>query len=137
MKKNILKILSFFKPIIVWIFEIESFVSKKWVSSAHKRLFYATWGIPKNPEFFDHNIDLFHNWEKTRMSFWLERGVFSSLALKRNGVVLELACGDGFNAKNFYSGLANKIIACDFERKQYQLQREKINLQIWNLSSLI
>jgi cyclopropane fatty-acyl-phospholipid synthase-like methyltransferase len=30
---------------------------------------------------------------------------------------LDLCCGDGFYARNFYSILANKIIACDFDKK--------------------
>lgn len=125
MKKNMLKLLSFLKPSVVWIFELESFFAKKWASSAHKRLYYASWGIPTNPEFFDHSIDLFYNWEKTKMAFWLERGVFSSLALKRGGAVLELACGDGFNARNFYSGLVKNIIACDFDKNAISTAKRK------------
>lgn len=116
MKKIIIKIIMFFKPVFVFLFEIESFVARKWVSSAHKRLFFATWRIPYNPEFFDHHIDLYYQWQKNRSSFWVERGVFSSLALKRGGQLLELACGDGFNAKNFYSGLVEKVVACDFDK---------------------
>lgn len=125
MKKLILKILKPFKPIIVFIFEAESFVAKKWAASAHQRLFYANWGIPRNPEFFDHQIDLFYQWQKTRAAFWLERGVFGSLALKRGGDVLELACGDGFNSCNFYSGLVNSIVACDFDKKAIALAKRK------------
>ncbi len=56
--KIVRKLLTPLKPIFVFLFETEAFVSRKWASAAHKRLFYATWGIPKNPEFFDHNIDL-------------------------------------------------------------------------------
>lgn len=32
------------------------------------------------------------------------------------GGVLELACGDGFNARNFYSLKSKNIIACDFDK---------------------
>lgn len=125
MKKFILAILGFLKPIIVFVFEVESFVAKKWAAGAHKRLFYASWGIPNNPEFFDHQIDLFYLWQNSRMAFWLERGVFGSLALKRNGSMLELACGDGFNARNFYSGLVNTIVACDFDKKAIATAKRK------------
>jgi SAM-dependent methyltransferase len=45
---------------------------------------------------------------------WLERGVFGALALK-GGDVLELACGDGFNARNFYSLRSRRVISCDFD----------------------
>ncbi len=111
----------------MFILELESLIAKKWVASAHKRLFYASWGIPQNPEFFDHSIDLFYHWQKSRISFWLERGVFGSLALKRDGDVLELACGDGFNACNFYSGLVNSIVACDFDKNAINIAKRKNN----------
>jgi SAM-dependent methyltransferase len=72
------------------------------------------WGIPPQPEHFDHHIDLFYQWLATRNSLWLERGVFGSLVL-RGGDLLELACGDGFNARNFYSLRSRRIVACDFD----------------------
>jgi SAM-dependent methyltransferase len=125
MKKIIIKCLKFFKPVIVFIFEVESAISRKWVAAAHKRLFKASWVIPDNPEFFDHSIDLFYHWQKSRAAFWLERGVFGSVALKRGGDVLELACGDGFNAKNFYSGLVKNIIACDFDKNAIATAKRK------------
>ena len=125
MKRAILNGLSLFKPILMFLFEIESSIAKKWVSSAHKRLMFVSWAIPKNPEYFDHQIDLFYQWQKNRISFWLERGVFGSVALKRKGDVLELACGDGFNARNFYSGLASKVLACDFDKSAISLAKRK------------
>lgn len=120
-----LKVLGYFKPLIVAIFELESSLSRKWASSAHQRLYCASWGIPKNPEFFDHHIDLFYQWQKKRMSFWVERGVFGTLALKRSGEVLELACGDGFNTCNFYSGLVKNVVACDFDENAISTARRK------------
>ena len=44
----------------------------------------------------------------------VERGVFGSLAL-HGGNVLELCCGDGFNAKHFYSLRSRQVLACDFD----------------------
>jgi SAM-dependent methyltransferase len=125
MKKTVIKILKPFKPLLVFIFEIESFLAKKWVAAAHRRLFQVTWAIPKNPEFFDHQIDLFYLWQKVRTSFWLERGVFSNLALKKGGKMLELSCGDGFNARNFYSDKCESIIACDFDKKALSTANRK------------
>ncbi len=104
------------KKIILTLCELECYLSSQWASNAHKRLLFAQWMIPPNPEFFDHNIDLFFQWRKNRMPFWLERGVFGCLAINNGDNVLELACGDGFNARNFYSIRANKIIACDFDQ---------------------
>ena len=72
------------------------------------------WHIPPQPENFDHHIDLFYQWRTTRNHQWTERGVFSALCLK-GGKVLELCCGDGFNARNFYSLTSTSVIACDFD----------------------
>ena len=35
----------------------------------------------------------------------------------KGGDVLELACGDGFNARNFYSLRSRRIVACDFDQR--------------------
>lgn len=129
MKTLILKIigktLRSLKPLIVFLFEFESFLAKKWSSGAHKRLFWATWGISKNPEFFDHHIDLYYQWPKSKAPWWLERGIFGSLALRKDCDLLELACGDGFNAKNFYSYTAKSVIACDFDKSAIATAKRK------------
>ncbi|MFN3532152.1 MAG: class I SAM-dependent methyltransferase, partial [Candidatus Brocadia sp.] len=59
-----------------------------------------------------------------RNSLWLERGIFGSLVLQ-GGDVLELACGDGFNARNFYSLRSRRVIACDFDPKAIDTARRK------------
>ncbi len=41
--------------------------------------------------------------------------MFSGLALKAGGRVLELACGDGFAARNFFSIRCREVVACDFD----------------------
>lgn len=47
------------------------------------------------------------------------------LALKMfdEPVVVELCCGDGFNASHFYSYSAKKVYACDFDGKSIKLAR--------------
>jgi len=100
------------EPIARW----ESRLAARWVSSAHARLLAVQWGLKPWPEHFDHRIDLFHQWIRTRNPTWVERGVFSLLALK-GGPVLELSCGDGFNARNFYSLRAASVIACDIDSR--------------------
>jgi SAM-dependent methyltransferase len=102
------------KRIAEFVFETEAAIAKAWVSAAHWRLFLAQWGLKPSPEWFDHSIDLYHQWPKTNNSLWLERGVFGSLALAGERV-LELSCGDGFNAKNFYSHRSKEVVACDFD----------------------
>ena len=46
--------------------ELESEFAKKWASAAHKRLFAAQWFIPNHPEWFDHSIDLYFQWQDTQ-----------------------------------------------------------------------
>ena len=104
------------KPILLKLVEFECWISTKWVSSAHKRLMRVQWNIGENPEFFDHTIDLYYQWKNRRTPFWVERGVFGTLALLKNGRVLEIACGDGFNTRHFYSAKAMNIVACDFDK---------------------
>lgn len=108
----------------VSLFQAEAFVSGRWASTAHRRLRHAQWFISPSPEFFDHHIDLFYWWLQSRNSLWVERGAFGSLAL-RGGDVLELACGDGFNARNFYSLRSKKVIACDFDPTAIATARRK------------
>jgi len=84
----------------------------------------AHWSLEPAPEWFDHHIDLFYQFRAHRNSIWVERGVFGSLALK-GGNVLELACGDGFNAANFYSGRSRSVVACDFDESAIATARRK------------
>jgi SAM-dependent methyltransferase len=119
------KISTLLKPVFVNIFEIETSIVKYFVVKAYKKLFWATWSLSGNPEFFDHHIDLFYQWQKSRNSLWLERGVFGSLALMRRGKVLELACGDGFNSRNFYSYIADSVLAVDFDKGAIKTAKKK------------
>ncbi len=107
-----------------WMFEREAALAAGWASAAHRRLLMAQWGLPPAPEHFDHRIDLFHQWLKTRNPLWLERGVFSLLALK-GGDVLELSCGDGFNTRNFYSLRSSRVVGCDIDPAAIATARRK------------
>ena len=89
---------------------------RKLVRSTHHLQFLVEWAVD-NPEYFDHNIDMYSSWYKTRESFPIERGVFSSLAMTANGNVLDLCCGDGFNSYHFYSLRAKHVTAIDFDRE--------------------
>ena len=102
------------KIIAEYLFEFECRLARAWASASHKRLFMAQWTLKPAPEWFDHHIDLFYQWQKTNNSLWVERGVFGSLALKGESI-LELSCGDGFNAKHFYSCRSKNVVACDFD----------------------
>jgi SAM-dependent methyltransferase len=112
------------KRVAEWFFGAEAALARAWSSSAHRRLLMAQWGLQPTPEHFDHHIDLSHQWLKTRNPLWLERGVFSALALK-GGNVLELACGDGFNTRNFYSLKSRRVVGCDIDPAAIATARRK------------
>jgi SAM-dependent methyltransferase len=94
------------------------------VSVSHLLLMKVQWSIGENPEFFDHRIDLYYQWLRKRSSFWLERGIFGTLAMK-GGRVLELGCGDGFNTRNFYSRYSQQVLACDFDPSAIKTAKRK------------
>lgn len=102
------------KSALVSLLQLQARIASTLAAKAHKRLMEVQWTYPPTPEHFDHHIDLFYQWLSSRNSLWLERGVFGSLALQ-GGDVLELACGDGFNARNFYSLRSKRVVACDFD----------------------
>jgi cyclopropane fatty-acyl-phospholipid synthase-like methyltransferase len=73
------------------------------------------WGVPPLPEWYDHYLDVHWGWQKSGSGFFVERGVFGSLALSPDATVLELCCGDGFNARHFYAPRAERVVAVDFD----------------------
>lgn len=114
------------KKIMVPFFEGLCRIAKKFSSLAYKGLFFSEWSTD-NPENFDHEIDLYYQWDKKCMPYWLERGVYSVQALKmfHRPIVVELCCGDGFNAKHFYSTSAAQIFACDFDEAIIKTAQKK------------
>src|SRR5689334_2351592 len=105
--------LSFAKPILEAVFSVEAWLAERWVSAAYRRLFLAQWGLYPLPEFFQHKIGHYWMWEARNSPWSVERGVFSLLAMKHGGSVLELCCGDGFNAHYFYRARAASIVCVD------------------------
>ncbi len=119
------KALVIFKPLIENLSQAECLVASAWARSAHHRLMLVQWGIPPQPENFDHHIDLFYLWQQSRNPQWVERGVYGALSLKPGGQVLELCCGDGFNARNFYSLMSGSVVGCDFDPLILKTARRK------------
>lgn len=103
-------------------------LSRAAASVAHRFQFLVEWGVD-NPEYFDHYLDQFYQWKKTRNSLPWERGVYSSFAIQATTVdgakprVLELCCGDGFMTHHFYSLLAESVVAIDFDPKAIAFAR--------------
>ncbi|MAE65515.1 MAG: hypothetical protein CMJ18_14690 [Phycisphaeraceae bacterium] len=112
------------KRLLEPLFRLEARIAARWVASAHRRQMLVQWGLDPQPEFFDHHIDLYYQWRHSRAPVWLERGVFGALALK-GGRVLELACGDGFNALNFYGCRSREVVACDFDAEAIRIARRR------------
>ena len=117
MKKLIKAGLSIIKPGLEAVIRLEARVAAWWAGAAFRRLKTVQWALAPQPEHFDHRIDLYAQWLETRTPLWLERGVFSGLALRPGGRVLELACGDGFSARNFFSIRCESVVACDFDSR--------------------
>jgi len=82
------------------------------------------WAIPPQPEWFDHSIDQYYQFTSSRNPLWVERGIFGGLALK-GGDVLELACGDGYNARNFYSIRSRHVTAVDFDKAAIRVAKKR------------
>jgi len=57
--------MSFVKPFLEWLVNCEVWMARRWVSNSHKRLMAVQWGVPPQPEHFDHHIDLFYQWLAT------------------------------------------------------------------------
>jgi len=64
-------------------------------------------------EWFDHEIDVHWQWVAKQRSTFLERGVLNTLAMVPGAEILELCCGDGFNAHRFYAGHGAHVLAVD------------------------
>ncbi len=112
------------KPVLEEILQAECSVAAAWARSAHQRLMTVQWVLPPQPENFDHHIDLFYWWLSSRNPQWVERGVYGALCLK-GGKVLDLCCGDGFNARNFYSLTSESVTGCDFDPLILRTARRK------------
>jgi SAM-dependent methyltransferase len=93
---------------------VNAFV-RKLTASGHRLQMQIDWSLPSRPEWHDHYLDLCYQWHDRRTAFWVERGCFSLLALNDQARVLELCCGEGFNACHFYSTKADRIVAVDFD----------------------
>ena len=111
-----------------------NFWMRKFARATHRLQFLVEWSVD-NPEYFDHNIDIYSSWFKTRESFPLERGIFSSFAMIANSKVLELCCGDGYNSYHFYSLRAQHVTAIDIDEEA--IRWAKRNYEASNLDFIV
>lgn len=123
------------KPVFEFCSQMECKIAKSWVRGAHKRLMKIQWNIAPQPEHFDHEVDLYYQWQEKGSPFWLERGILGNFAVqhllsKRTGKlkILDFCCGDGFYSKNIYSYAADEILAVDFDPAALKTANKKNNL---------
>jgi SAM-dependent methyltransferase len=95
--------------------ELLNALMRRATAATHFLQYALQWGFNPKPEWFDHFLDQHWQWASTNNALWVERGVFSRMLLKPNSRMLEICCGDGFNARHFYSTAASSIIAIDFD----------------------
>lgn len=119
-KKNIVvkSCLRVYKFISLPIYKGLCSISRFFVGHHHHMLMFSEWCID-NPENFNHDIDLYYQWGKTGKSHWVERGVYNNIALQcfEEPILIELCCGEGFNASYFYSENAKYVYSCDFDKR--------------------
>ena len=104
------------RELLVSVLKGFNFLVRKFSAFTHYVRFAVQWYPKPRPEWFDHYLDQHWQWSATSNSLWIERGVFSRLVMKPNSKMLEICCGDGFNARHFYSSQASSIIALDFDK---------------------
>ena len=122
--KNMIKRLR--KRILLCIFRPLASCAKRFAAFAYAGLFHAEWDFDP-PQNFDHELDVYYLWHKSCQSHWLERGVFSSLALQQfeSPVAVELCCGEGFYDIYFYANSAKYIYACDIDEKAIRVASKR------------
>lgn len=69
--------------------------------------------LAPSAEWFDHEIDVEWQWVARQRSMFLERGVLNTLVIRPGSEILEICCGDGFNAHRFYAERGARVLAVD------------------------
>lgn len=125
--QKVLRVVKTITPLVA-VSRLNSRITRAIASGAHHFQFNVEWGVD-NPEFFEHHLDHYWQWRRTRNSLPQERGVASTFALQamtvdgKKPTVLELCCGDGYNAYYFYSLLAESVVAIDFDKDAIKVAR--------------
>ncbi len=99
-------------------------IVRKLSSVTHYCQHVIEWAVSPSPENYDHFLDQYWQWGKYGNPLPWERGIFSLLAMEQGAKVLELCCGDGFNAYHFYAVRAGSIKAVDFDADAIRLAKK-------------
>lgn len=104
------------RHLLVLFLEALNLLVRKVSAFTHFAQFAVQWGFKPRPEWHDHFLDQHWQHSAKNNGLWVERGVFSRMVLKPNSKMLEICCGDGYNARHFYSSAASSIVAVDFDK---------------------
>lgn len=113
MKSSVIKVIRAFGG-VAFIRKVNS-ILRSLIAFTHRLQFILEWSVSPIPDWFDHRLDQFFLWHKTRNPGSWERGIFNLLVMKPGCKVLELCCGDGFNTQHFYSVRAGSITSLDID----------------------
>jgi SAM-dependent methyltransferase len=125
--QKVLRVVKTVTPLVA-VARLNSRIARSMASAAHHFQLNVEWGVD-NPEFFEHHLDQYYSWRRTRNSLPWERGVYSAFALQAmttptsKPTVLDLCCGDGFMDYYFYSLLAKSVTAIDFDPDAIRLAK--------------
>ncbi len=129
MKEVLIKGYLAIRPLLMALSRLETWLSSKWVQAAHHRMFMLHWQFSygNHPEYFDHAMDLYYQFPVRAEAGWLERGVLNRMAIMtfREPTVMELCCGDGFNARHFYAPVCKELLCVDFDEKVLRIAQKR------------
>ena len=106
------------------IIKLTNWLLRDLTAKTHAAQRFLEWGLKPNPEWFDHFIGLYCDWSLTGNPLSWERGIFNLLGIKENANILELCCGDGFNAHHFYRIRAREITSLDYDQRAIEHARK-------------
>jgi SAM-dependent methyltransferase len=107
------RILSRAQPLLVPPLRSLNAALRRFTAASHHLQYRVEGLLNPSAEWFDHEVDVHWQWPALGRASFLERGVLSALAIRPDAEVLELCCGDGFNAARFYAGRARRVVAVD------------------------
>ena len=122
------------RRMLVSILKGLNFLVRKFSAFTHYAQFAVQWYPKPRPEWFDHYLDQHWQWSATNNSLWVERGVFSRLVMKPNSKMLEICCGDGFNARHFIPPRHLQLSRLILTRTRYRTRRDTIPRRMSHMS---
>jgi SAM-dependent methyltransferase len=112
-RRRAARVLAVARPVLVGPLRALNAAVRRVAAASHRFQYKVEGFLSPSAEWFDHEIDVHWQWPAQGRSSFLERGVLGALAIRPGADVLELCCGDGFNAARLYAGRAGSVLALD------------------------